>query len=92
MKITITLQRQRPARVLRKGVKHMVQKSNSRVDIDALGSRDLSGVLSVLVVKRLKGTSVERDRDLNLSLVGVTVDGGGAAGHFCGWRAGWWGG
>lgn len=70
-----------PAAVLGQGVQHVVEEANAGVDADGLRLGLLRGVLeggAIGAVELGQGAAVEVERELDLGLVGVAVDDGGA--------------
>nr|POE56811.1 hypothetical protein CFP56_33783 [Quercus suber] len=76
-------QRQRPPGVLRQRVQHVVQEADAGVDGDGLGGGGLRGVRGVgRRGERLEDPAVEVQRELDLGLVGVARERGGAGRSF----------
>lgn len=98
MQVALAPEPQTPARVLRKGVEHVVEESNASVNVNVLALGELGGMaLSISVgriLRELQCTTVQVQAELNLGLVGVAVEGrtSYSVGHceFCVWTEKVW--
>jgi hypothetical protein len=76
-----------PAAVLGQGVQHVVEEADAGVDADGLRLGLLGGVFeggAIDAVELGQGAAVEVERELDLGLVGVAVEDGGADALFGG--------
>ena len=76
-----------PAAVLGQGVQHVVEEADARVYADGLRFGLLGGVFeggAIDAVELGQGAAVEVERELDLGLVGVAVEDGGADALFGG--------